>query len=53
LILQDVVYKMVSSFSNSSQQEWAHNIPGTYYLECRLVGLKCVGEWARQTVTFN
>lgn len=43
----------VSSFSNSAQQEWAHNTPGTYYLECRLVGLECVGEWARQIVTFN
>ncbi|QNR85472.1 hypothetical protein H9N25_03035 [Pedobacter riviphilus] len=43
----------VSSFSNSAQQEWSHGTPGTYYLECRLVGLECVGEWARQTVTFN
>jgi hypothetical protein len=43
----------VSSFSNSPQQEWSHSTPGTYYLECRLVGLECAGEWARQTVTFN
>lgn len=43
----------VSTFSNSAQQEWTHSTPGTYYLECRLVGLECAGEWARQTVTFN
>lgn len=43
----------VSSFSNSPQQEWAYGAPGTYYLECRLVGLECTGEWARQTITFN
>jgi len=43
----------VSSFSNSAQQEWSYGTPGTYYLECRLVGLECPGEWARQTVTFN
>nr|WP_315423024.1 M57 family metalloprotease [uncultured Pedobacter sp.] len=43
----------VSSFSDFPQQEWSHSTPGTYYLECRLVGLECAGEWARQTVTFN
>ncbi|MGM9477495.1 M57 family metalloprotease [Pedobacter sp. GSP4] len=42
----------VSSFSNSPQQEWSHGTAGTYYLECRLVGLECTGEWGRQTVTF-
>ncbi|WP_431292389.1 M57 family metalloprotease [Pedobacter sp. P26] len=43
----------VSSFSDFPQQEWSYGTPGTYYLECRLVGLECQGEWARQTVTFN
>lgn len=43
----------VSSFSNSPQQEWSYGTAGTYYLECRLVGLECTGEWARQTITFN
>ncbi|GAA4197855.1 hypothetical protein GCM10022289_05700 [Pedobacter jeongneungensis] len=43
----------VSTFSNSPQQEWSYGTPGTYYLECRLVGLECTGEWARQTITFN
>ncbi|WP_145856198.1 M57 family metalloprotease [Pedobacter suwonensis] len=42
-----------SSFSNAAQQEWSYSTPGTYYLECRLVGLECAGEWARQTITFN
>ena len=40
----------VNSFSNMPQQEWGYSNPGTYYLECRLVGLECAGEWARKTI---
>jgi predicted Zn-dependent protease len=43
----------VSSFTNSPQQEWGYSNTGTYFLECRVVGLECAGEWARQTITFN
>ncbi len=37
--------------SNGQQIEWGYATPGTYTLQCRVVGAECPGEWASQIIS--